>query len=130
MNLVKVARFASRRFFGARMDACSTESQKRVALGIAALADLVQLALAPLFAEGALSPLDAGLDVLVAGALLYTLGWRWRTALALALELIPGVALFPSWTAFIATLPVSATVETGGPASLAAQLEQGASVRG
>jgi hypothetical protein len=43
----------------------------------------------------------------VAGALTATLGWRWRTALAFALELVPGLSLFPSWTALVATLPTA-----------------------
>jgi hypothetical protein len=85
-----------------------TPRRKRIALVIAAAADLVQLALAPFFVEGALSPLDDVLDVAVAAALVVTLGWRWRTALALGLELIPGLALFPSWTALVATLPAAA----------------------
>ncbi len=85
-----------------------TQDRKRLALGIALAADVLQLALAPLFAEGALSPLDDLLDVVVAIALWATLGWRKRTLLALGLELIPGVALFPSWTAVVATLSPAA----------------------
>jgi hypothetical protein len=81
--------------------------RKRIALAIAGAADLLQLALPPLFGEGALSPFDDVLDALVAVALALTLGWRWRTLLALAVELVPGVALFPSWTAMVATLPAA-----------------------
>jgi hypothetical protein len=83
----------------------TTKRQKRAALVIAAAADLVQLALAPLFAGGALSPLDDVLDVIIAGLLLLTLGRSWRIAFALGLELVPGMALFPTWTAVVATLP-------------------------
>jgi hypothetical protein len=79
-------------------------TRKRIALAIAIAADLLQLGLAPLFGEGAFSPLDDALDVAVAVALVVTLGWRWRTALALAAELVPGLALFPSWTAMVVTL--------------------------
>jgi hypothetical protein len=85
-----------------------TSRQKWIALAIAGFADLLQLALAPLLAEGALSPFDTALDLITAGALFATLGWRWRTAIALVIELIPGVALFPSWTAMIASLSVAA----------------------
>ena len=81
-----------------------TRRQKSVALGIAATADLLQLVFFPLFFEGALSPFDAVLDAVVAASLLMVLGWRWRTAAALALELVPGVALFPTWTAVVATM--------------------------
>jgi hypothetical protein len=90
-----------------RSSARPTPRRKLIALAIAGAADLAQLALAPLFAEGALSPFDTVLDLVTAAALLATLGWQWRTALALTVELIPGVALFPSWTAMIVTLPVS-----------------------
>ena len=79
--------------------------RKSIALAIAVTADLLQLALAPLFAEGALSPLDDALDLVVALLLVVTLGWRWRTLLALGIELVPGAALFPTWTAMVATLP-------------------------
>jgi hypothetical protein len=104
MNLPRLARFESVRLQGAAA-AHITRRQKRVALVIAAVTDLAQLALAPLVAGGALSPLDDVLDALAAGLLLLTLGRSWRIALALALELVPGVALFPTWTAVIATLP-------------------------
>jgi hypothetical protein len=98
-------RFLVSRLPGVGFDVRPTRRQKRTALLIAGAADLMQLALAPLFAAGALSPLDGAVDVLAAAALLLTLGWRWRTALALVLELIPGLALFPSWTAVVATMP-------------------------
>jgi hypothetical protein len=78
--------------------------RKKIALVIAALADAIQLGLFPVFAEGALSVPDDALDAVVALALLLTLGWRWRLAGALAIELIPGAALFPSWTACVMTL--------------------------
>jgi hypothetical protein len=94
-----------------------TRRRKRIALAIAVAADLLQLALAPLFVEGALSPLDDVLDGVVAIALVVTLGWRWRTVLALGAELVPGLALFPSWTTMVATLPVADTDE---PPALAA----------
>ncbi len=95
----------ARAVVGGGLDARPTRRRKRIALAIAAAADLLQLGLAPLFGEGALSPLDDALDVLVALLLVLVLGWRWRTAFALVLELIPGVALFPSWTAAMLTLP-------------------------
>ena len=83
--------------------------RKTVALVIAAVADAIQLGLSPLFAEGALSPADDALDGIVALLLLLTLGLRWRIAFALLFELVPGVALCPSWTLFVATLPADAS---------------------
>ncbi len=80
-------------------------TRKKVALVLAGLADLVQLGFFPIFGEGALSIPDDVLDVIVAVALFITLGFKLRVLLALAIELVPGVALFPSWTAVVATLP-------------------------
>jgi hypothetical protein len=97
-----------------------TPRRKKVALAIAALADAVQLGLFPVFGAGGLSAPDDVLDFVVAVALVITLGWRWRLLVALALELVPGVALFPSWTAFVAMLPASpeaAGLPSGAPAA-------------
>ncbi len=33
------------------------------------------------------------------------LGFRWRLMFALGLEMVPGAQLFPSWTAFLISLP-------------------------
>jgi len=103
MTWLRPARVLITRLFGSPLDARPTAREKRIALVIAGLSDLTQLALAPLFAAGALSPLDDALDFIVAGLLFFTLGRHWRIALALALELLPGMALFPSWTAMVAT---------------------------
>jgi hypothetical protein len=86
--------------------------RRGVALGVAITADLVQLALWPLFAEGAASGFEDALDVVVALVLTFTLGMSPRIALAFALELVPGVDLFPTWTAVVLTIPV----ERGAPA--------------
>jgi hypothetical protein len=97
-----------------------TPRRKKVALAIAALADAVQLGFFPVFGGGGLSVPDDVLDFVVAVALVIALGWRWRLVAALALELVPGVALFPSWTAFVATLPASAEaprLPSGAPAA-------------
>lgn len=85
-----------------------TRKRKAVALAIAVVADLVQLVLWPAFAGGAASPFDDALDVAVAVALLLTLGMSGRLALALAIELVPGADLFPTWSAVVATIPVRA----------------------
>jgi hypothetical protein len=76
--------------------------RKRIALAVAALADAIQLGMFPVFAEGALSIPDDVLDAVVAVALFVALGPRWPLVAALGLELVPGVALFPTWTAFVA----------------------------
>jgi len=56
------------------------------------------------FAEGVLSVPDDVLDAVVAIALLVTLGPRWTLAATLGVEMVPGVALFPTWTAFVLTV--------------------------
>jgi hypothetical protein len=93
---------------------CVSGRQKRVALAIAVVADLLQLGLFPMFAGGLPSIPDDALDVAVALLLVLTLGWRWRFLAALAIELVPGVALFPTWTAFVLTVKSEeASVPTG-----------------
>jgi hypothetical protein len=82
-----------------------TPTRKKVALAIAGLADLIQLGFFPAFAEGVLSIPDDVLDVIVAIALFVALGFKWRILIALLVELVPGVALFPSWTAVVLTVP-------------------------
>jgi hypothetical protein len=77
----------------------------KIALVVALVADAVQLGLVPLFGEGVFSAPDDVLDVLVAVVLLVTLGPRLRLAGALAIELVPGATLLPTWTAVVLSLP-------------------------
>ena len=85
--------------------------RKAVAFAIAAAADILQLAIFPAFSEGALSPFEDVLDFAVAIALLLVLGFHWRLAAAFILELVPGADLFPTWTAVVMSLPVTAGQE-------------------
>ena len=80
-------------------------SRKKVALGLAAIADLIQAGYFPIFGEGVLSPPDDLLDLGVAIVLVAVLGFRWRLVMALAMELVPGATLFPTWTAVVLSLP-------------------------
>jgi len=68
---------------------------------VAVVADAMQIAALPLFAEGALSPADSVLDVVVGIILVRLLGWHWAFLPTLAAELIPGLDLFPTWTAAV-----------------------------
>jgi len=68
---------------------------------VALAADAIQIAALPLFAEGALSPADSALDVVVGIILVRLLGWHWAFLPTLAAELIPGLDLFPTWTAAV-----------------------------
>jgi hypothetical protein len=90
-------------------------ARKRIALAIAAFADAVQLGLFPVFAEGALAIPDDALDAVVAVMLVVTLGWNWRLSVALGAELVPGLALFPTWTAFVLTVRSEAAAPAAQP---------------
>ncbi len=83
--------------------------RKLAALLAAGAADLCQMALFPLFFEGGFSPLDWAVDIGAAFVLLLILGFKWRLLLAFAAELVPGLDLFPTWTALVLSLP---TLET------------------
>ena len=78
---------------------------KHIAIGIAVVSDALQVALFPLAIEGALSPGELALDVVTALAMMLVLGFQWRLLAVFGIELIPGVALFPSWTAMALLLP-------------------------
>lgn len=68
---------------------------------LAMAADLVQIAVFPLFAPGAASPWDDALDLAVAAAMTWLVGWHWSFLPTFAAELIPGLDLVPTWTAAV-----------------------------
>src|SRR5262245_29633935 len=68
---------------------------------LALAADAVQIVGLSFVAEGVLSPADSLLDVIVAGILTRLLGWHWAFLPGLIAELIPGLDLFPTWTAAV-----------------------------
>ena len=76
----------------------------QTALILAIGADAVQLFVLPLFSEGALSPFDDVLDLVVAGVLVRLLGWHWEFLPAFAAELVPGLDLVPFWTLAVANV--------------------------
>ncbi len=78
-----------------------TKPEHRAAWAIALVADALQIAAFPLFAEGAISPADTLLDFVVAFMMVRLLGWHWAFLPTLANELIPGADLFPTWTAAV-----------------------------
>lgn len=73
----------------------------RLAWAVALAADTIQIAALPLFAEGALSPLDTVLDLIVGAVLVRLLGWHWAFLPTLVAELVPGLDLFPTWSAAV-----------------------------
>ena len=82
----------------------STRSRFRTALLLAIAADAVQMIGFPLFVEGALSPVDDVLDLVVAVALTRLIGWHWEFLPSLFAELLPGVDLVPFWTLAVANV--------------------------
>jgi hypothetical protein len=75
--------------------------EHRMAWTIAIAADALQIAAFPLFAEGAISPADSLLDIVVGFFMIRLLGWHWAFLPTIAAELIPGADLFPTWTAAV-----------------------------
>lgn len=65
---------------------------------IALTADAVQIGLLPLFLAGALSPVNAVLDLAVAAIMVWKLGWHVAFLPTFVAELIPFVDVFPTWT--------------------------------
>ncbi|HEV2646917.1 MAG TPA: hypothetical protein VGU46_11185 [Acidobacteriaceae bacterium] len=89
----------------------------RLALVLALLADAVQVALLPIFVEGAESPVADAVDVVMAGVLYFLLGWHWEFLPSFAVKLIPGVDLAPLWTLAVANVyrKSKRSVVTGTP---------------
>jgi hypothetical protein len=76
----------------------SPRSRFRAAAILAIAADALQIFLFPLCAEGALSPADDLLDLVVGALLVHLLGWHWEFLPTFLAELLPGVDLVPFWT--------------------------------
>ena len=75
--------------------------EERLAWMVAMAADALQLAVFPLFVEGAMSPADSVLDLIVAFVMIRLLGWHWAFLPTAAAKLIPAADLFPTWTAAV-----------------------------
>ena len=75
-----------------------SRSRRRAAWIVALSADALQLALWPLVFAGAASPVDDVLDVAVSAVMVALLGFHPALLPALAMKLVPGVDLAPTWT--------------------------------
>jgi hypothetical protein len=75
--------------------------EHRMAWLVAIAVDAIQIGALPLFAAGGLSPADGLLDAVAAIVLIQLLGWHWAFLPTLAAELVPGLDLFPTWTAAV-----------------------------
>lgn len=70
-----------------------------LARGIAIAADFLQIAAFPFFLPGAASPWSDALDLAVAAAMTYLVGWHWAFLPSFVAEVVPGLDLVPTWTA-------------------------------
>lgn len=92
--------------------------RKYLALLLAGIVDVVQFTLlAPSTGAGAMSPVEWGVDIATTILLVAILGWNWRLLAAFVFELIPAVALFPTWSALILTITALAPNEEKAGAS-------------
>ena len=76
----------------------------RAAMILAIVADALQLAVFPLFVEGALSPAEDVLDLGVGALMVHLLGWHWEFLPSFFAKLVPGVDLVPFWTMAVANV--------------------------
>ena len=58
----------------------------------------MQILIFPLFAEGAISPLNDILDLTVMVAFIRLIGWHWEFRPSFIAESVPGLDLVPFWT--------------------------------
>ena len=82
-----------RRFFNSR--------EFRLAWLVAIATDGIQILILPLFVPGGLSPADTFIDLAAALLLSKLIGWHWAFLPTLVAELLPGLDLFPTWTAAV-----------------------------
>jgi hypothetical protein len=82
----------------------STRTRFRIALILALVADALQIALLPLFVQGAASPADDFVDIGIGAVLAYLLGWHWEFLPSFLGKLVPGVDLVPFWTLAVANV--------------------------
>ncbi len=90
----------------------AVRSQQRVwiARAVAVAADLIQVAAFPVTAEGAISPVDDGVDVVTAVVLSLLVGPHVAFVPSFVVKLLPIADLAPTWT-------VAVLIATGGRAS-------------
>ena len=76
----------------------------KAAMILAIIADALQIAIFPLFVEGAMSPVDDVLDFGVGALMVHLLGWHWEFLPSFFAKLVPGVDLVPFWTIAVANV--------------------------
>ena len=86
----------------------------RTAWAVAVAADALQIIAFPMFVPGGISPADTVLDLAVGAVLISLLGWHWAFLPSLLAELVPGLDLFPTWTAAMLFV-THERLSSGGP---------------
>jgi hypothetical protein len=81
--------------------------QKALVLGITGFVDLLQIGVFPAFGWGIFSPVQDAVDMLTAMILVAICGFKWQFVAGFMMELVPGLSLFPTWTAVALTLPTA-----------------------
>lgn len=76
----------------------------QAAMVLAIIADALQIAVFPLFVEGAMSPAEDVLDFGVGALMVHLLGWHWEFLPSFFAKLVPGVDLVPFWTLAVANV--------------------------
>jgi len=61
-----------------------------------------------------LPPVQWILDAITAIALVIVLGFRWKLLIAMAIEVIPVIQLFPAWTLVVAAMAATENQEISG----------------
>jgi hypothetical protein len=87
----------------------------RIAWIVAAAADLLQVVLLPVFAEGAASPFDVALDLAVFVILSIVVGPHWAFAPSVIVEMVPGLDLAPTWVVAVWLATRGRRDDRGGP---------------
>ena len=82
----------------------SPGSRFRAAMMLAMVADVLQLAVFPLFIQGAMSPADDVLDFGIAALMIHLLGLHWEFLPSFLAKLVPGFDLVPFWTLAVANV--------------------------
>jgi hypothetical protein len=76
----------------------------QAAMILAIVADALQIAIFPMFVEGAMSPAEDVLDFGVGALMVHLLGWHWEFLPSFFAKLVPGVDLVPFWTMAVANV--------------------------
>jgi hypothetical protein len=68
------------------------------ALTVALVADATQMVFFPMFFQGALSPANTALDILVGATMVRLMGWHWAFLPTFFSEMLPVFDELPCWT--------------------------------